>query len=173
MAYFADVMADVDDLGVAADAEHHAAAGGGRAIQSEVGQEGDDGSLARSAHPSGDRAGDQARVSVCRCLATAASIFSSDRMRDRERLGRVGIAVDDEDGLRPSIGGEMGEPRLQLVLVGVSGKTGDGTHAAADVDLLAIDSCRLPAVLEAPAQGPLALVADEQQRAASDRGGSP
>jgi hypothetical protein len=88
----------------------------------------------------------------------------------RERLRRVRIAVDDEDGLRPLRGGiagapEVTEPRLELVLVRVGGEAADRADAAADGDLLAVDPCRLPTVLDVASERALALVADEEEGA--------
>ena len=87
----------------------------------------------------------------------------------RERLGGIRIAVHDEDLLwRAALAtgaAEVGEPGLEFVLVGMGAETGDRAHATANVDLLAVDARRLPAVLDVAAKRALALVADEEQRA--------
>src|SRR5688500_7603643 len=88
----------------------------------------------------------------------------------RKGLSRGRIAVDDEDALgsavRPPAGSpEVGEPSLQLVLVGMRREARDDAHATADVDLLPVDARSSPAVLDVPPERPLSLVADEQQRA--------
>ena len=65
-------------------------------------------------------------------------------------------------GLRTA---EVAEPRLELVLVGVGREAAHRSNAAADRELLAVDPRGLAAFLKVPAERPLALVADEQQRA--------
>jgi len=90
-----------------------------------------------------------------------------------EGLRRVRIAVDHEDPLRSSVAcirsaapDERAHPGIELVLVGVRGEPGDRPHAASDRVRLVVDvGFRCP-VLDGVPQRALALVADEEQRAA-------
>ena len=91
---------------------------------------------------------------------------------DRERLGRVGVAVGDEYPLRPTIAAvraarlrEVAEPVVELVLIGVGGEAGDDSDTALISVRDAVDLRDLGARLDVPSERSLTLVADEQEGA--------
>src|SRR5581483_1719753 len=94
----------------------------------------------------------------------------SERLHARleRRLG-AGIAVDEEHRLREAgVAGslalrEVGDPRLELVLVGVRGEPADRANAAAHVAWLPVELHPLRAGLQVGAERALALIADEEQ----------
>ena len=160
-----DAVGNVDDLRVAADAQDHPLAGRGRAVESEVGEEADD-RRAGVSHPRmlRLRRGRRPRGGSRRAPPCPSS--------DRTRAAKASAASGSPCTMKTVLGwpprcaaAEVGEPGLELVLVGVGAEAGDRAHAAADRALLAVDARRRRALGDVAPERSLALVADEQERA--------